>query len=95
MKKIPKAQGIEARLNQLMKDYITLIFDISHLAEGRRAGLTRAISCNNHMLNVALAMAAAEGMSKELVTKALDLGEETARALIEKAMKDSGRRVTQ
>lgn len=83
------------KINDLMADYMTLAFDITHLPEGSRGELVRLISCTNHMLNVALALAAAEGIAGDAVTKALDIGEETATALIKQSMKSATERTTQ
>lgn len=83
------------KINDLMATYMSLAFDITHLPEGGHGELVRLISCTNHMLNVALALAAAEGIAGEAVTKALDIGEESATALIKQSIKNATERSTQ
>lgn len=83
------------KINDLMASYMGLAFDITHLPEGSHGELVRLISCTNHMLNVALALAAAEGIEGEAVSKALDIGEESATALIKQSMKKATERSTQ
>jgi hypothetical protein len=94
IKQDPRA-AVKLRINEIMAGYMSLAFDITHLPEGSHGELVRLISCTNHMLNVALALAAAEGIAGEAVTKALDIGEESATALIKQSMKSVAGRSAQ
>lgn len=84
MKKVPAT--VEQKITVAMESFIAALSDTLSSERDVHLRLLRSISSANHMLNVALAMAASQGITKEAVDKALELGETTADTLVQQAI---------